>query len=1059
MPYLVGEDPDEVFGSVRTIPPGTIGEDPDEVFTPQEAPTAGEDPAQVFGELPTTPAPVAPTPATPEPLAEELPTSTEGKWVSPAPASQQPREDLIAGTSYDKGKGWEPVPQDEATQAKFREELEGTKERQRVRDAEAIKRLEEYAGYTGQSVASRLLFTSTESANDAIAKLADAVTFGGATRLVLGEEGERNFHKRIAERASKRAALNQVVAHHSQGLFSEGALRFGLTAADAGGDVAGTTILPGLALGKYIAPLVRGGEAIAPSALSYFNMTISQYPQHLDKARQEGLGPIASNIYAGTQTLAEVGSEVAGGKVASKFETKTIEQILNPSKTLKLTDHLLGMGIDGASEAVTSVAQGIVDVLSAVDSEAMENWGSEALEAFGIGAVLRASLGAVDMLNNAEAEARARALVDDFMEDPSQLNAERLGIPDEIAADAEARQQVVAAVNQADVIISETEAGQEYAEQNPASEEAAAAIQQESEVDSRLQQMYEEGQTSEPEFEDLLARKRELEAERLTPPAPKADFSIEGQEVDHLANISEQLEQVKAERDSLFEANKEERNRIDSELAEILRQQKTMDSDDPGATELNAKKTQLWQRLTQIDDESARVASQLVQLEMEQAAAEGKSISEFNNTTPVEYYANNPVVNEFLRDKTNNPAVAKEVLALRKDLENYPTFKGETYRGMAFETQEQLEAYLGTLAPGSIVSDKGFVSTSQNEAIADEFKERQGKHPIKLVIEGESGRELSKGQIKDENVRLLMESESEVLFKNNTKFKVDSISGEGGIPVVHLTEYTGQGTPTQVRFDVGFQQESPQQEPPQQEPPKPKTPPSDSEPLPPGIRLAEASMAQTARELGRGESYYSPNRKTLRQEANRAIQAGLVDKVPDIATTIVEEPRAFSTLEDAAFLEWVGLTSKRVLALREQIDANAAAGIVDSTVVAEHTRLTEEFDRVRLAIQLANTEWGRSGAFKKHSLNSDNDLAIVLSRMQVNKGAPLTPEEKADIERAVIELDKAAEDVEALEAKRNLEIADKVIEEASQGVAESQELQDDLIQRVKKMLDEGCGLE
>ena len=115
--------------------------------------------------------------------------------------------------------------------------------------------------------------------------------------------------------------------------------------------------------------------------------------------------------------------------------------------------------------------------------------------------------------------------------------------------------------------------------------------------------------------------------------------------------------------------------------------------------------------------------------------------------------------------KQSSPALQQKIDDLDKFIAYSPKYKGDTlYRGADIDKH-----LLDKLKPGSIISEKKFVSTSSVSKAANDFSDeaRKGRRSVKFIIEGAKGVSLA-DYSKEEH-------EKEVLLPRNSKFKVVSI--------------------------------------------------------------------------------------------------------------------------------------------------------------------------------------------------------------------------------------------------------------------------------------------
>lgn len=96
-------------------------------------------------------------------------------------------------------------------------------------------------------------------------------------------------------------------------------------------------------------------------------------------------------------------------------------------------------------------------------------------------------------------------------------------------------------------------------------------------------------------------------------------------------------------------------------------------------------------------------------------------------------------------------------------LEKAPKFVGDTYRGIQFSSFASYDQFASRIKEGMIVADKAYLSTTVNEQTANNFL-HGSSIKVRVKIKGKSGVYL--GGLSSE------ETESEVLFKRGSKFKI-----------------------------------------------------------------------------------------------------------------------------------------------------------------------------------------------------------------------------------------------------------------------------------------------
>lgn len=118
-----------------------------------------------------------------------------------------------------------------------------------------------------------------------------------------------------------------------------------------------------------------------------------------------------------------------------------------------------------------------------------------------------------------------------------------------------------------------------------------------------------------------------------------------------------------------------------------------------------------------------------------------------------------------------------KAMELNKLLTSAPKFEGEVYRGVEFSSKEKADAFISNFKKGGIYVDPGFMSTSTNKNIADQFKDSgNGGLGISLKIKSKNGAAIK--SLSD------IPSENEVLFGANSKFFVKNIkTGKNGYEI------------------------------------------------------------------------------------------------------------------------------------------------------------------------------------------------------------------------------------------------------------------------------------
>ena len=141
-------------------------------------------------------------------------------------------------------------------------------------------------------------------------------------------------------------------------------------------------------------------------------------------------------------------------------------------------------------------------------------------------------------------------------------------------------------------------------------------------------------------------------------------------------------------------------------------------------------------------------------------------------------------INKMLRgDEVSFPDQTRSrIEKLSSAVEKLPDFSGETYRGLQFRSAEmdKYGSLIEKLAVGGTFSDPAFFSTSKSQELMEKYSSvMEGGKSIQMTVRGQSGKDIEKFSDMPE---------SEVLYKPNTPFKVESMATEGNITRVVLSE-------------------------------------------------------------------------------------------------------------------------------------------------------------------------------------------------------------------------------------------------------------------------------
>ena len=135
-------------------------------------------------------------------------------------------------------------------------------------------------------------------------------------------------------------------------------------------------------------------------------------------------------------------------------------------------------------------------------------------------------------------------------------------------------------------------------------------------------------------------------------------------------------------------------------------------------------------------------------------------------------------------------ASKKKYPACRSSLEQLPITKGTVYRGMIIKQKDFNRIFGGN--EGTTVQQNRFISTSTDLNVAFSFATRKQdamkKTDIQVffTINGKNGRDISK--ISELNGTFDPRNQKEILFTNNTTFRIDDKKEIGKTVFVTLTE-------------------------------------------------------------------------------------------------------------------------------------------------------------------------------------------------------------------------------------------------------------------------------
>lgn len=232
--------------------------------------------------------------------------------------------------------------------------------------------------------------------------------------------------------------------------------------------------------------------------------------------------------------------------------------------------------------------------------------------------------------------------------------------------------------------------------------------------------------------------------------------------------------------------------------------------------------------------------------------------------------------------------------------------------------------------------------------------------------------------------------------------------------------------------------------------------PSDAEPLT-DIKLANRPMAELAKRLGRGDSYYSPGTRGLREAGMLAIRAGVPDNAVDISTAVLSGDRQLTSVEE------VGLGVK-AMELANKLEANRSR-MSQATDPGEIAQLTAEadnagrdFDIIRDALEKGGTDPARLLAYRRHLFPDDITATYVEAKLKKARQGPLSESDKAFATSVAKENSEAQTRLAEKRQQQNEEIAAKAIADIKGEPASVDETQE-VLTRIRQLIDEGCDLE
>lgn len=285
---------------------------------------------------------------------------------------------------------------------------------------------------------------------------------------------------------------------------------------------------------------------------------------------------------------------------------------------------------------------------------------------------------------------------------------------------------------------------------------------------------------------------------------------------------------------------------------------------------------------------------------------------------------------------------------------------------------------------------------------------------------------------------------------------VGPVEASQGAPLASVPEAAAAAPPS-VEPDAGTPPAAAPATPPGEAPTiEQAEPPSVSEPMD-GIKLANASMAELARSLGRGESYYSPGTLAIREAGELAVAAGVTENAVELSQSIIEKSRPLTAVEEIG----IGLRVQKTvgqLAVNRQRMSNTTDEAEIRMLAAEANRLNEDFDTMRTALQMGATDPARLLAYRRWQLPDDITPENIVARVKTARKAPATESDKAFAERVAKEYDSESKNLKSAQKKQTEEVAKVAIESIKAEGAPSGDLSD-INARILELMKAGCNLE
>jgi hypothetical protein len=386
-------------------------------------------------------------------------------------------------------------------------------------------------------------------------------------------------------------------------------------------------------------------------------------------------------------------------------------------------------------------------------------------------------------------------------------------------------------------------------------------------------------------------------------------------------------------------------------------------------------------------------------------------------------------INATLRGKLKGgvePASQEKIDNAKNALNKMPIHEGDTFRGIEFDTDEELIDFVERLEPGKVFTDPGFFSTSKKLTTAQGFGGGAGTYPsthtVNMIVKSRRGHDVT--------LAAEHETEQEVLFEPGTSFSVKSAVID---PVTKRVEVVLQDEGPQ--YDYGAEVTKKQTEDIQEDI---KRAPEDYEGH---VSLKHAVLDRYRGSLGL-ETLMSPDRITFEQELQSANEKMDLNKDPrNIASAVLEGRRTVAAKQ-----------SEAVAQLEKTGDLDAVAN-----AEAELVRILNEADLITAVGRTAGSAAGRLLNQQKLMIDSDMNLVSVRGRMRANKKKTLS---QADEDFAA-ETTKQYKDGELKEkiAKEKVknEVNDQFVKNAKKDPVKKDKQA--LLAKLTELLKQGCELQ